>query len=150
MPARAKTKMEAKPKRGRPKCVRRTGTPPGVNYFKPRGIPLTELDTVKLKVEELEAMKLLYQDKMEREQAAKEMGVSRRTMERELKSGLSKVVDALVNGKAIEIKGGYYLADGETFFKCLNKHEWKADKSISKPRECPECSSDKIRKVNPR
>ncbi|MBD3389292.1 MAG: DUF134 domain-containing protein [Candidatus Altiarchaeales archaeon] len=131
---------------GRPKCLRKVSEVPGINYFKPRGIPLTELEGVELKVEELEAMKLVYYDREKREQAAKRMGVSRRTMERELKSGLSKVIEALLYGKAIEIRGGYYVSDDEMVFRCLNdKHEWKAEKSMRKPRECPECSSKKIK-----
>ena len=137
--------MDPETRMGRPKCLRKVGEVPDVNYFKPRGIPLTELSTVELKVEELEAMRLVYYAGEKREQAANSMGVSRRTMERELKSGLKKVIEALLCGKAIEIKGGYYVSDDEMVFKCLNdKHEWKADKLMSKPKECPECGSNKI------
>jgi len=130
---------------GRPKCLRKVGDVPDVNYFKPRGIPLTELDSVELKIEELEAIKLVYYDGKKRENAAKSMGVSRRTMERELKSGLKKIIEALLCGKAIEIKGGYYVSGDEVVFRCLNdKHEWKADKSMNKPEKCPECGSTEI------
>lgn len=140
------SKMDSNTKVGRPKCIRRVDDIPDVNYFKPRGIPLTELESTELKLEELEALKLVYYDKLKREQAAKKMRVSRRTMERELRSGLGKVVDALLHGKAIEIKGGYYLAKGERIFRCLNdQYEWKADQS-SNPRECPECGGTKIKK----
>ena len=127
--------------------MRNVSEVPEVNYFKPRGIPLTELESIDLKVEECEAMKLVYYDRLKREEAAGKMGVSRRTMERELKSGLEKVIDALLNGKAIEIKGGYYQAGNETIFKCLNdKHEWKVKKTSIKPKECPDCGSKKIKK----
>lgn len=140
-------KMNSKNKAGRPKCIRKVETLPEVNYFKPRGIPLTQLETVELKVEEFEAMKLVYYDKLRRGKAAEKMGVSRRTMTRELKSGLEKVIDALLHGKAVEIKGGYYLAEGETIFRCLNdQYEWKAHKSSEKPKECPECGGTEIKK----
>jgi uncharacterized protein len=139
--------MDSDTRLGRPKCMRKVGEVPNINYFKPRGIPLTELDTVELKVEELEAMKLIYHDRMKREQAAEGMGVSRRTMERELRSGIKKVVEALLFGKAIQIRGGYYVCDDEVVFRCLNdRHEWKANKTLAKPRECPECGSREIRR----
>lgn len=134
-------------KKGRPKCLRNVEEVPDVNYFKPRGIPLTNLESTELKVEELEAIKLVHYDGMGREDAASRMGVSRRTLQRELKSGLKKIADGLINGKAIEIKGGYYLAEDETVFRCLDDdHEWKALKNSEGARECPECGSSKVRK----
>ena len=140
--------MDFEGKCGRPKCIRSVEDKPKVNYFKPRGIPLTELESVQLKVEELEAIKLIYYDKLQREDAAKKMGVSRRTLERELKSGLSKVVDGLLNGKAIEISGGYYLAKDEMIFQCLDdRFTWKAKKN-AKQKKCPECGGKKITEKN--
>lgn len=137
--------MDPERKKGRPKCVRNVSDVPDVNYFKPRGIPMTELETCELKVEELEAMKLVYYDKLKREEAGEKMGISRRTMERELKSGLSKVIDALIHGKAIEINGGYYISGDEMIFRCLNdKYEWKVKKSQKIPKECPDCGNKKI------
>jgi len=142
-------KMSTDKKGGRPKCMRKVEAPPEVDFFKPRGIPLTELDSVNLSVEEVEAIKLVHYDRLMREDAAEKMGVSRRTLERELKAGLGKVADALLNGKAIEIKGGHYLAGDENVFRCLeDKHEWKVKKSFKRPKECPGCGSTKIKKVN--
>jgi len=140
-------KMDEITKAGRPKCIRKVEKPPDFNYFKPRGIPLTDLESVKLTVEEVEAIRLRHYDKLKRIEAANNMGISRRTMERELSSGLEKIIDALLNGKAIEIRGGYYVSNGETMFRCLNdKYEWKVDKSLSKPKKCPECGSKKIKR----
>jgi predicted DNA-binding protein (UPF0251 family) len=81
---------------------------PSVNYFKPRGIPLTELDRVSLAVDELEALRLKDFEGMEQEKAATTMNVSQPTFHRILQSAHSKVADALVNGKAIRIEGGEY------------------------------------------
>lgn len=107
---------------------------------------MTSLESVQLKVEELEALKLVFYERMKREDAAGKMGVSRRTMERELKSGTYKVVDCLLNGKAIEITGGYYLTGDEEVFRCLDdKFEWKAKKD-TKPKMCPECGGKKVKK----
>ncbi len=140
--------MEYNNKVGRPKCLRKVQETPEFNYFKPRGIPVTELDSIRLKVEELEAMKMVCYDGLSRVEAAEQMGISPRTLGRELNSGLVKVVDALLNGKAIEISGGYYVSEGEIVFRCLNEgHQWKADKLMGKPLECPECGSQSITKV---
>jgi len=81
---------------------------PEVDYYKPRGIPLMELEEVELKVEELEAMRLVEYENLSHEDAAKKMKVSRRTLARELHSAHKKIADALLNGKAIQIKGGFF------------------------------------------
>ena len=49
------------------------------------------------------------------------MGTSRKTLWRDLKSGRRKIVDALINGKAIEISGGSYsIVEKEMNKKCLD------------------------------
>jgi predicted DNA-binding protein (UPF0251 family) len=92
--------------RGRPRMGRRIGLELGSDYFKPAGIPLRELSEVGLTVEELEAIRLVDLKDLDQEDAAKEMGVSRKTLWRELQSAREKIADALVNGKAIQISGG--------------------------------------------
>jgi len=94
--------------RGRPKCIRLVKEVPNVDYFKPRGIPLVELDEVELKVEELEAMRLVEYEGLDHEDAAKKMRVSRRTLARELHSAHHKIADAFLSGKAIKIRGGFF------------------------------------------
>ena len=93
----------------RPKICRTVCCEPSVNYFKPRGIPMTELDRVSLAVDELEAIRLKDFESMEQERAAATMNVSQPTFHRILQSAHSKVADALVNGKAIRIEGGEYV-----------------------------------------
>ncbi len=82
--------------------------PPWIDYFKPRGIPLSTLDEVVLKVEELEAIRLNDLESLEQEQCAKKMKISRGTFQRILNSAKKKIADALVNGKAIRVEGGNY------------------------------------------
>ena len=93
----------------RPKICRTVCCEPSVNYFKPRGIPVIELDRVSLAVDELEAIRLKDFESMEQERAAEKMNVSQPTFHRILQSAHSKVADALVNGKAIRIEGGEYV-----------------------------------------
>jgi predicted DNA-binding protein (UPF0251 family) len=95
--------------RGRPKSPRRVEKTPDVTYFKPGGVALSELQVVSLKVEELEALRLMDVEGFKQEDAAARVGVSRRAFWEDLKAARMKVAFALTTGKAIEIKGGNYI-----------------------------------------
>jgi predicted DNA-binding protein (UPF0251 family) len=120
-----------------------------VNYFKPRGIPVTELDRISLAVDELEALRLKDFKGIEQEKAANAMNVSQPTFHRILQSAHSKVADALVNGKAIEIEGGdYVVKKGVRLFKCYDcQNEWKEPFGTGRPAKCPKCSSLNIHRA---
>ncbi len=90
----------------RPRHYRRVGCLPQSNYYKPRGIPLSVLECVNLTIDELEAIRLADLEGLYQEDAAKRMNVSRQTFGRMLESAHKKIADALVNGKALLIKGG--------------------------------------------
>ena len=92
----------------RPKISRFIQIEPGVTYFKPRGIPLMNLDEVALSIEEFEALRLHDVKNLTEAQACKKMKVSRTTFHRILVSAQKKVSDALIHGKAIRIEGGSY------------------------------------------
>ena len=85
---------------------------PSVCYIKPRGVPVSALEEVILKVEELEAIRLKDYEGLSQEQCAKKMKISRGTFQRIISSAKKKIADALVNGKAIRIEGGYYKMVG--------------------------------------
>jgi len=89
----------------RPKKERLIACNPEVTYFKPRAIPLAELEEVALGLEEIEALKLKFLDNLEQEEAAKKMGISRTTFWRIFSNAGRKISDALINGKAIRIEG---------------------------------------------
>ncbi|AYK14975.1 MAG: DUF134 domain-containing protein [Methanosarcina flavescens] len=95
--------------RGRPKCPRRVEQTPNVTYFKPRGVPLSNLEVVSITVEELEALRLVDVEGLRQEDAAIRVGISRRAFWEDLKAARTKVALALTTGKAIEIKGGNYI-----------------------------------------
>ena len=92
--------------RGRPRMMRKIGLELESDYFKPAGVPMRTLQEVGLSVEELEAVRLVDLEDLEQEEAATKMGVSRKTLWRELQSAHKKIADALINGKAIKINGG--------------------------------------------
>ena len=98
--------MPRQRRRGRRKCKRTIREIPDKRTFNPENAD--ESDVVILKLEELEAIRLVDLKGLNQEDAAKEMGVSRRTLWKDLKSARRKVAKALTQGKKIEIKGGSY------------------------------------------
>lgn len=90
-----------------PKC-RRIACEPTVTFFKPQGIPITELRESSLPVEGLEALRLADFLGMSMEEAAARMHVSRHTFGRILTAARSAVAEALVQGRALRIEGGHY------------------------------------------
>jgi len=77
---------------------------PDVIYFKPRGVPLTQLKAVTITKEELEAFWLVDAKGYEQTQAAKHMKTSQSTVQRILRSSRKKIAQALIEGKAIAIE----------------------------------------------
>lgn len=78
----------------------------GDRVYKPRSIPMLELEMVRLELSELEAMRLCDVERFDQEEAGRRMGVSRGTVFRLLKSGRAKLVAAVLDSKAILIKRG--------------------------------------------
>lgn len=87
----------------RPKRLRKIAFDPTVTYFKPRGIPLSALKEVDISLDELEAVRLKYVEKINNEQASKLMKVSSSTFQRLISSALQKIIGGIVNGKSIKI-----------------------------------------------
>jgi uncharacterized protein len=92
----------------RPRLYRRVRANPLVNYFKPRGIPLKNLDEVVLLVDEYEAIRLKDLEGLEQSECAKKMNISQPTFHRLVLSARKKIADAIINGKAIKIQGGHF------------------------------------------
>lgn len=88
----------------RPKKCRNICCKVRANYFKPRGIPLFNLEEVVLQEDEVEAIRLADFESLYQEDAAKSMGISRQTFGRILESAHKKIADALLNGKALRIE----------------------------------------------
>jgi len=87
----------------RPRKYRRVCCNPSVYYFKPRGIPVFELEEIVLDHDELESLRLADLLAYSHEEAAKEMKISRATFGRIVESARRKVTDGILNGKAIKI-----------------------------------------------
>jgi len=143
--------MDFRGKRGtmsKPKKDRKVESPPQVVYFKPQGIPMVQLAQVVLQVDEYEALRLVDREKLDQEQAAQRMGVSRATCARILESARGKIAEALVEGKAIRIEGGSFVL-GANRFRCLDcgtvwETEVPADPAYPDRPGCPGCRSERV------
>ena len=80
----------------RPRKDRMVDIDPRASYFKPRGIPMIDLQEVRLTIDELEALRLADLNGLSHEQAGKEMGVSRATFGRIVETARRIVADALI------------------------------------------------------
>jgi predicted DNA-binding protein (UPF0251 family) len=88
----------------RPKKCRHIKCQPNSYYFKPRGIPLIDLEEVVLTIDEFEAIRLADHNGLYHHDAASEMRISRATFGRILAQGRRKVAEALICGKALKIE----------------------------------------------
>lgn len=90
----------------RPKIDRKIRSNPNVFYFKPRGVPLRELEETAIQMDEFEAIKLKDFDGLDQVDCAKKMHISQPTFFRILNSARKKITDAIINGKAVKIEKG--------------------------------------------
>lgn len=91
----------------RPFKIRKVCCHPESEYFKPRGIPFRHLKEICLTMDELEAIRLADFNELYQEKAAREMNISRQTFGNIIKSAHKKIADALLQGKALKIEGGF-------------------------------------------
>jgi len=124
---------------------------PGSNYFKPRGVPLSELDEIVLKVDEFEAIRLADLQGLYQEQAAEKMKISRQTFGRIVDAAHRKVARALAEGKALKIEGGEIsmaaVSAGRKFTCCSCRHSWERSYGTGRPACCPSCKRTDIRRL---
>ena len=120
-------------RRGRPRIQRRVSDSGTLRCYGPRCQIPDERESVNLLPEEIEVLRLIDLEGMEQEEAALFLGVSRRTVWKDLHEARRKVADALVNGKVIEVigcsrRGGYECP--KKFDLCpRDAHHFPLDKS---------------------
>jgi predicted DNA-binding protein (UPF0251 family) len=127
----------------RPQKNRRVAFNPKISYFKPRGIPMMQLEEVRLTVDEREAIRLSDLLGMSHEE------VSRATFGRIIQKGRKTIADALINGKAINVEGGNYrIVNQARMFECKNcNHTWQEEKGTGRPRGCPKCEQNNLHRI---
>lgn len=78
----------------------------GTKIFKPTGIPMKEIEQSIIELDEFEAIRICDLEGKSQIEASEMMSVSRGTIQRLLQKGRAKIVDALLNSKAIIIQNG--------------------------------------------
>lgn len=133
----------------RPTKWRKVEFIPNIQQFIPLDIQTDTMEENVLRVEEVEAIRLKDLEKLEQEECAEKMEVSRQTFQRILNSGREKIANSIINGKAIRIEGGNFTRN-ICPVKCLDcGKEWKEsyenfEKIINGKYTCPECKSKRV------
>ena len=135
----------------RPQKNRLVHIDPKADHFKPRGIPMVDLEEVQLTVDGLEALRLADFLGMSHEDAGAQMGVSRATFGRIVERARKIVADALIHGKAINVEGGNYKKVDPTAhrpFLCDGcQHRWKEPPGTGRPLKCPACGDKDLHRI---
>ncbi len=113
--------------------------------YKPFGIPMRNLESVKLLFEEFEAIRLADYENLTQEEAAEKMNISRPTFTRLYNKARKSIAKAFVEGKAIIIGGGDYITDNY-WYRCRSCNETMA--TIKPAKSCRKCKSDDITQLN--
>lgn len=88
----------------RPKESRRISCQPNVFFYKPQGIPVKNLEQVKISLDEWEALRLFNKEGLNQTEGAEKMRISQSTFQRILCSARKKLALAILDGKAIRIE----------------------------------------------
>jgi predicted DNA-binding protein (UPF0251 family) len=129
----------------RPRKNRKIAGGPAYPKFKPAGIPSSQLETITLSLDELEALRLADFEGLYQEEAAQLMEVSRQTFGNIITSARRKSADALINGKQLLIEGGNFEIDTERVEICKRcGGPWRALDGSHQER-CPACRKDRYR-----
>jgi uncharacterized protein len=92
-------------RRGRPRLSRTLKGGPDARCYAPQCDSDQKGEIVSLLPEEMAALNLIDLQLMEQEQAATALGVSRKTIWRDIHEARRKIADALINGKTIQMAG---------------------------------------------
>ncbi|TEB10749.1 hypothetical protein Psfp_04107 [Pelotomaculum sp. FP] len=133
----------------RPPKLRRVEFIPNIQHFVPLSIQTNTIGENVLLIEEIEAIRLKDLEKLEQEECAEKMEVSRQTFQRILNNAREKIADSIIKGKAIRIEGGNFTRN-ICPVRCLDcGKEWKEsyenfEKIINGEYSCANCRSKKI------
>jgi len=120
---------------------------PQANYFKPRGIPVAQIEEVLLTIDECEAVRLADLEGLYQEEAARKMNVSRQTFGNIVTAAHKKIADAIINAKALKIKGGVVKMMQRQFLCYACRNEWSVPFGTGRPVECPKCQGKNIHRA---
>jgi predicted DNA-binding protein (UPF0251 family) len=88
------------PRPRKKRCCRRYNAD---RIYKPQGIPLRDIDSTILSLDQFEAIRLCDIDNLDQEEAGREMGISRGTIQRLIYDARRKIAEAILRNDAIII-----------------------------------------------
>lgn len=136
----------------RKRCCGWVDMAPDCRRFVPDSATVNPQQTV-LHMEEMEALRLKDLEGLEQGDCAVEMGLSRPTFQRVLRSARQKVAEALLLGNVIIIDGGNYKMKNRVF-ECVDcAHVWEVAPCSEGGKHgyeiaCPNCGSMKKLKLD--
>jgi predicted DNA-binding protein (UPF0251 family) len=120
-----------------------------VSAFKPAGTPARDLESVQLRLDELEALRLADLEGLYQDAAAERMGISRPTFSRLIEGARHKVADALLNSRMLLFQGGNVAVAEMRTFECADcGARFQVPFGTGRPAECPECKSANIHRAS--
>ena len=120
----------------RPFKNRKICHPPLMKGFKPFGVPLCEIETIRMTFEEYESIRLVIYEVLSQEKAAELMNISRPTLTRIYNKALKNIAKAFIDGNAIKIDGGSYEFDKD-WYRC--RKCYKLIEGIDNHVKCKDC-----------
>lgn len=124
---------------GRNKQNRIIANLPKCQGFKPIGIPIHQLKSNILLVEEYEAIRLLDHEGLSQEDAALRMGISRPTLTRIYMKARKTIANAIVESKLFIIDGGNFEINNNTL-KCPKCRRLHVKQNIEN-KYCKQCNN---------
>jgi predicted DNA-binding protein (UPF0251 family) len=116
--------------------------------FKPRGVPLRNLELVVLQLDELEALRQAHLEGKSQEEGAEILGISRSTFGRILENAHQKITTALVHHQALQIEGGPIIMEKRQF-QCRDcGNTWEVAFGTGRPDQCPSCNSQNFNRTD--
>lgn len=104
--------------------------------YKPFGMSACKMESVILKIEEFESIRLVNYEMLPQELAATKMNVSRPTFTRIYNRALKQVAISFVEGRTIEIEGGNYEFETE-WYRC--RKCFRLIKGLENHKKCENC-----------
>ena len=125
----------------RPCKHRKVSVDPACCYFKPKGVPMFNLEEAILEHDELEALRLADFLALSHEAGAVKMKISRATFGRIIEKARYKIADCILNGKAIRINETYpeNIINKIKKDKCSRCGNQRSINSPSPKTDCPKC-----------
>jgi uncharacterized protein len=122
----------------RPQKARKINNPPKMKGFRPFGMKSCVKESIRLKFEEYESLRLVNYEMLPQEIAARQMNISRPTFTRVYNRALKLIAKSFVEGKSIEIEGGNYKLDND-WYRC--RKCYKLIEGIENHVQCQNCTA---------